>query len=220
MLTTSWFANVVQVWDPAVHDVVESHADFATPLNAVRYQGDLIVAELSANQVVRREAGTTDKEVLAAMPVPTGLATDGDSLWAADWVTGSVFLIADDGQALAAPQVVAQGLSFPEGMAVDKDGNLLVVETGINQVTRIDVTTGEKSVLASGLNIGMAGPPGMPPTYIFNGIAVDNCGAIYVSVDTDNTVVQISPRGSGPLACAAGQPQPPRPPICDRLPNH
>ncbi|RVU48227.1 hypothetical protein EA187_01975 [Lujinxingia sediminis] len=206
VLTSSWFANVVQTWDPAQEAVVESHADFSTPLNAIRYQGDLIVAELTANRVVRREAGTTDKEVLAAIPVPTGLATDGEDLWAADWVTGSVYLIAEDGQALAAPEVVAQGLSFPEGMAVDEDGDLLVVETGLNQVTRIDVETGEKSVLASGLNIGMAGPSGMPPTYIFNGIAVDDCGVIYVSVDTDNSVVKIAPRGRGALRCSFGRP--------------
>ncbi|RAL25474.1 hypothetical protein DL240_04480 [Lujinxingia litoralis] len=206
VLTSSWFANVVQVWDPEQEAVVESHSDFATPLNALRYQDDLIVAELSTHQVVRRAAGTTDKEVLAAVPVPTGLATDGDSLWVADWASGSVYLIADEGEPVSPPQVVAQGLSFPEGMAVDTDGDLLVVETGRNQVTRIDVESGETSVLASGLDIGMAGPAGMPPTYVFNGIAVDDCGVVYVSVDSDNSVVKISPRGREARACGTLRP--------------
>lgn len=216
VLTSSWFANVVQTWDPAQEAVVESHADFSTPLNALRYQGDLIVSELTANRVVRREAGTFDMETLAAIPVPTGLATDGEDLWAADWVTGNIYLIADDGQALASPQIVAQGLAQPEGMAVDKDGNLLVVETGIDQITKIDVQTGQTSMVASDLDVGMPGPPGMPPTYIFNGIAVDDCGVIYVSVDTDNSVVKITPRGVDTLRCIAGLP--PRPLICDYLP--
>jgi sugar lactone lactonase YvrE len=193
LLTTSWFANVVQVWDPAVHTVVESHRDFAVPLNAVRYQGDLVVAELATHRVVRRPAGTTDKLPMAGVPVPTGLATDGDSLWVADWATGRVLLIADNGQTLPAPQLVASGLSFPEGMTVDSDGTLLVVETGADQLTRIDPATGAKTVVADDLEVGLAGPPGMPPTYIFNGVAADECGTIYLTVDSKNTIEKFTP---------------------------
>lgn len=196
MLTTSWFANVVQVWDPAVHAVVESHQDFAVPLNAVRYQGDLVVAELVTHRVVRRAAGTTNKETLAGVPVPSGLATDGDSLWVADWATGRVLRVAQGGQALAAPETVAAGLAFPEGMTVDTDGTLLVVETGTNQLTRIDPATGQKTVVEDGLDVGLRGPAGTPPTFIFNGVDVDDCGNIYVSVDTDNNIQKLTPPGA------------------------
>ncbi len=201
VLTTSWFANVVQVWDPNLEAVVESHGDFAAPLNALRYQDDLIVAELATNRVVRRPAGTTDTLAIAQIPMPTGLATDGDSLWVADWITGNIFQIAEDGQYLESPQQVAQGLSFPEGMAVDVDGTLLVVETGADQITRIDPSTGEKSALATGLPIGMEGPPGMPPTYVFNGIAIDDCGMVYVTVDSERSVLRLTPKGTGAPAC-------------------
>lgn len=201
LLTTSWFANVVQVWDPALGAVVESHGDFDTPLNAVRYQGDLVVAELGTHSVVRRADGTTDKETLGFAQIPSGLATDGDSLWVADWMTGQVMRIAEAGDPLAAPELVADGLVFPEGMAVDNDGTLLVVETGANQVTRIDPATGDKTVVDDGLDIGLPGPPGMPPTFVFNGIDVDDCGNIYVSVDTENSIVKLSPLGAGTPAC-------------------
>ncbi len=194
VLTSSWFANVVQEWDPTSETVVESYSDFAVPLNAVRYQGDLVVAELGTHRVVRRPAGTTTKETLAQVPVPTGLATDGDSLWVADWATGRVMRIAQGGQALAAPQVVAQGLSYPEGMTLDTDGTLLVVETGTGQLTRIDPATGETSVVEDGLEVGLQGPPTMPPTYVFNGVDVDDDGNIYVSLDVKNTIEKLSPR--------------------------
>lgn len=194
LLTTSWFANVVQTWDPSLHTVVESHQDFAVPLNAVRYNGDLVVAELATHRVVRRPAGTMDKLPMAGVPVPTGLATDGDSLWVADWATGRVLRIAQGGQALASPELVAADLSFPEGMTVDNDGTLLVVETGTDQLTRIDPATGQKTVVEDGLDVGMQGPATMPPTYIFNGVDVDDAGNIYVSVDTHNTIEKLKPR--------------------------
>ncbi|MFP4598489.1 MAG: SMP-30/gluconolactonase/LRE family protein [Persicimonas sp.] len=205
LLTTSWFANVVQVWDPAVHAVVESHQDFAVPLNAVRYDGDLVVAELATNRVVSRPAGTNDTIPMAQVPVPTGLATDGDSLWVADWATGRVLRIAQGGQPLATPEMVAWGLSFPEGMTVDNDGTLLVVETGTDQLTRIDPTTGQKTVVEDGLDVGLQGPAGVPPTYIFNGVDVDQCGNIYVSVDTDNAIEKLTPQGAGAPGCLNGQ---------------
>ncbi|MFW5966593.1 MAG: hypothetical protein ACOCV2_03695, partial [Persicimonas sp.] len=116
VLTTSWFADVVQVWDPAADTVVESHDDFDTPLNAVRYQGDLVVAELGKQRVVRRPADTVNTEPLASVPVPTGLATDGDSLWVADWATGRILRIAKGGEALETPELVTTDLAAPEGM--------------------------------------------------------------------------------------------------------
>ena len=204
MITTSWFANVVQVWDPAVHAVVESHADFAAPLNAIRYHGDLVVAELGTNRVVRRPAGTSDKLAMAGIPVPTGLATDGDSLWVTDWVTGNLYRIAENGQTLPSPVLVASGLVQPEGLTVDRDGTLLVVETGSDQLTRVNPTTGVKSLVKSGLDVGMAGPPGMPPTYIFNGVDVDQCGVIYISNDTGNRIDKLVPTDLGALLCIIG----------------
>lgn len=204
MLTTSWFANVVQVWDPAVHAVVESHSDFATPLNAVRYNGDLVVAELTTHRVVRRPAGTTQTLPMAGVAVPTGLATDGDSLWVADWATGKVLRIAENGQTLAAPELVADGLVQPEGMTVDLDGTLLVVETGSDQLTRIDPTTGAKTVVKTGLDVGLSGPANLPPTFIFNGVDVGPCGVIYISNDTGNRIDTLVPTDFGTLMCLVG----------------
>ena len=86
---------------------------------------------------------------------------------------------------------VAQGLAGLEGLAVDQDGSLLVVEAKAGRLSRIDVVTGAVSVLAEGLELGSPGPPSMPPTWVFNGVAVGPSGAIYVTGDKSNVLYRL-----------------------------
>jgi sugar lactone lactonase YvrE len=111
--------------------------------------------------------------------VPAGLAATADSLWAADWAAGSVLQLVAGDQPLQQPKVVAQGLASPEGLAVDRDGSLLVVESGAGRLSRIDPATGKVSIVADGLSFETP-LPGAPPTTSFNGVAVGSSGAIYV----------------------------------------
>jgi glucose/arabinose dehydrogenase len=91
-------------------------------------------------------------------------------------------------------ELVADGLAFPEGLALGADGNLLVVETGIGRLSRINPATGDVTPVAEGLALGAPGTPGMPPTWIFNGVAVGGDGAIYVTGDIDNVIYRIEVR--------------------------
>ncbi|KYF83062.1 hypothetical protein BE20_40200 [Sorangium cellulosum] len=190
LIFTSWFANVVQVYDPATASVLETYSDFATPLNAVRFQGDLVVAELGAGQgagrVVRETGG--GRVTLAPMSVPSGLAVEGGDLWAADWATGEVLQLVSGGATLSPPLEVAAGLWQPEGMAVDLDGTLLVVESGRRKLLRIDPSTGEITVLAKHLEVGLPATTGTPPTFGMSSVAVGPSGAIYVSGDKANVL--------------------------------
>ena len=88
--------------------------------------------------------------------------------------------------------MITEGLSFPEGMAINTDGSLLIVETGIGQITRVDPISGEKTVWFEGLNVGLHSSD-MPPTFIFNGIAVGSGGEVYVSSDNDNAIYRFWP---------------------------
>lgn len=84
---------------------------------------------------------------------------------------------------------------MPEGLALNLDGNLLVVETGAGRLSRIHLTTGAVSVLADGLELGApAIPGGTPPTFQFNGVTVGPSGAIYVTGDLTNVIYRIWPR--------------------------
>ena len=75
------------------------HFDFAMPLNAVRFDGDLVVAEFGTASVVRASGDDpAQRETIATgLTVPAGLATDGENLWVGDWATGQVWQIIADG---------------------------------------------------------------------------------------------------------------------------
>ncbi|WP_437734386.1 hypothetical protein [Sorangium sp. So ce1335] len=190
LILSAWFAGVVQVYDPATGSVLETHTDFASPLNAVRFQGDLVVAELGAAsgaaRVVRKTSGGL--ETLAPMVVPSGLAVSGGDLWAADWATGAVLQLASGGVTLSPPFEVVAGLDQPEGMAVDLDGTLLVVESGRRRLLRIDPSTGDTSVVARRLAVGLDATTGTVPTFAMSSVAVGASGAIYVTGDEGNVL--------------------------------
>ena len=195
MIATSWFGNAVQVWDPRTKSLIESHPDFAVPVNAIEFQGDMVVAELMTGSIVKRTPGTTERVVLAeGLYVPSGMTTDkGGNLWVADWATGMIWQVIVAGVVQGAPIPVAFDLDEPEGIAVDNRGRLIVVETGAQRLVRIDPATGEKQLIASNLPVGIPSAPGTPPQWILNGVAVDRLGAIYVSCDVENKIIKIWP---------------------------
>ena len=193
LLVSSWFGNAVQVWD-TTGQVLETYSDFAFPSNALRFQGDLVVAEFGfapgQGQILRQTPA--GRVTLAAdLDAPTGLAADGGDLWFADWATGDILQIIDDGQHLPAPLLVASGLHQPEGLTVDLDGTLLVVESGAGRLSRVDPATGAVSEIATGLATGLPPIDGVPQPYIFSGVAVSPTGEIYVAGDLDNVIYRL-----------------------------
>jgi sugar lactone lactonase YvrE len=194
LVLTSWFGNTVEVWNPASQAILEVHL-FDVPLNAMRFQGDLVVSELGTGSVVRLDAGSNLRTPLATgLSVPSGLAAIEDNLWVADWATGFVWQIVADGITLDPPQLTAAGLALPEGMAADHDGSLLVVESGMGRLSRVDPATGSVHTIADNLALGSAPPAGWPPTWIFSDVAVGEAGAIYVTGDVDNVIYRIEVR--------------------------
>jgi DNA-binding beta-propeller fold protein YncE len=173
VIVTSWMANLVQIWDPAADTEVASWPDFAVPVNAIRFGADLVVAELGTGSVVRQTPGGVRSTIADGLFVPSGLAATDDDLWVTDWASGFVWRIVTNGTATKVR--VATGLANPEGIAVDHDGSLLVVESGAGRLVRI-LPTGEKVVLADGLDLGPS-------------------GAIYVTGDRASVVWRFEERG-------------------------
>jgi glucose/arabinose dehydrogenase len=124
---------------------------------------------------------TCTAEPLAQFAFPTGLAATDDDLWAADWVMGTVRQLVRDG--VPVDEVVATGLSGPEGMAVTPEGDLVVLEATAHRLSLVDLPTGSVVPLVEGLDVGQPPPVGMPPHWTFEGVAVGASGAIYVSTD-------------------------------------
>jgi sugar lactone lactonase YvrE len=204
LVLSSWFGSAVQVWNPDTREVVQ-HLDFTFPLNAIRFEGDLVVAGLTS--VVRVSAADPEvRETLAeGLDTPAGLAATDDDLWVSEWGAGRVLQIVADGERLSEPVPVATGLSFPEGLALTPGGSLLVVEAGAGRLSRIDLATGEVGTIAEGLQLGAEGVPGFPGIWGFNGVAVGPSGTIYVTGDVGNVLYRIEAVEEPPAIVPARQ---------------
>ncbi len=190
LILSEWANSQVIFIDLATMETVETDRSFAIPLNAIPFAGDTIVAELRGGRVVRR---SDHLALTTGLIVPTGLAGNDQDLYVADWWTGVVWQLVDDGAILTPRRFVAAGLARPEGLAFDLDGTLLVVETGTGRLARIDPTTGVVSEVFSGLEVGLSAITGFPPPYIFSGVAVGPTGTIYVTGDRGNVIYRYKP---------------------------
>lgn len=109
LVLSNWFSNAVIVWNPQTQKVLEEYYDFKTPLNAIRFQGDLIVNELGTSSVVQASADDpTQRTTLAKdLAVPAGLAADSENLWVSDRATGKG--VATGSRRCSAPKTNADG---------------------------------------------------------------------------------------------------------------
>ncbi len=199
LLITSGFTNALQVLDPETGAVSLDIRDLLGVTNAIRHEGDVVAAQLVTGagdaSVVEAEGGRdvvldssmTIGSIGVPLVVPLGLASDGDTLYVGDWATGIVWAV-DDG--VVAP--LATGRQGLEGMVVDGD-RLLVVETGRQQVTAIDLVTGDVSPVIVGLDYSDRVTPGFFPFGIMSGVAVGE-RSIYVSDDGVNKVYEFRRR--------------------------
>ncbi|MGB5317285.1 MAG: hypothetical protein WBN56_14900, partial [Robiginitalea sp.] len=197
LVVSSWFSGAVQVWstvDQSVETISYGFPDVQKiPIDAVRVAGDIYISDLTVGGVVREGTSTP---VVAL--VSSGLASDGDILYAADWGSGNGstdgIIYAIDISAGTPPEKIAEGLSNPEGLALDQEGRLLVVETGTSSLLRIDLMNGNaRTTLAEGLDFdkGSLGAAG-PPSFFFDAVAVGPSGDIYVTGGGSNVIYKIS----------------------------
>ncbi len=191
LIISSGFSGAVQVLDPATGAIAFDTRDLATPTNAIRHGGTLVAAQLGvspgpASVVNAEDPSEVFLQNTASTPlfVPLGLASDDDTLYVGDWATGIVWAIDEAG-----PAPIASGLLGLEGLAVDGD-RLLAVETGRQQVTAIDLDTGEQSAAVVGLDFSDRVPEGFFPFGLMSGVAVGPDHSIVVADDGVNTVLQ------------------------------
>ena len=197
LVFSSYFDNAIKLWDPETQQVLAERRDVAVPLDAIGYAGGAAVAELETGTIawLELEEGGARELLADDMVVPTGLATDGDRLWASDWVTGLLMLVAEDGEALPEPIIIAE-LEHPEGLAVAPDGRILALEgpePGHGRLVAVDPDDGAIEMLADDLPFGRPGPVGAPPHGAFNGVAVAPDGTVYVTGDVDNAIYRLDP---------------------------
>ncbi len=180
LVMTNTFNGSVQLMDPATGEILQDVRTVALPINAIRHDGRIVAAAAGGSNVVNID--DPEDVLIGELGLPTGLASDGTTLYVSDWATGNVWAV--DG---AGPRVVVEGLAQPEGLAIDGD-RLLVVETGAQQVTAIDLATGETAPVITGLDFSATPVQGFLPNGALSGVAVGPDRAIYVSDDGTNSL--------------------------------
>ena len=186
----------IQIWDP---DQQQEALLISYPGadNAIGFDGAIVATSFETKDVVRIDPANPEaRTVLAAdLAYPLGLATEAGDLYVGDFLTGQIWQIAAAGVTLDPPRLVAEGLDGPEGMALTGDGRLLVVESGADRLSIIDLANdqvnGQVNVLMTDLGLLRDVPRSRPLHYFFNGVAVSATGTIYVTADGPNVIYRL-----------------------------
>jgi RHS repeat-associated protein len=88
-------------------------------------------------------------------------------------------------------ETLASGLQDPRGVALEADGNVIVVEASAGRITRVKTRQRSSETVRSGLNLP-------------EGVAIDQQGRILVSVFRDGQVVRLSANGQQSETVAQG----------------
>lgn len=190
LLATSWFTNTLQVFDPASGESVDLIHDVVTPSDAIMRAGAILVAELASGKITRIDAENYSNRTTFAEGLigPVDLLETADGGLYASEAGGRILRVGADGSLTA----VAEGLALPEGMAEMPDGRIAVAEVAVQRLIALDPATGKVEILASGLPIGAPPSPGLPPSNLPTGVAVDADGTVYFSSDLENAIYRLA----------------------------
>ena len=191
LILTSWFDGDVRLWDQAAQRQTWRKAGLAGPVSAVRFGAEVVVSEHGTGRVIGFDANGAEATVYAeGLPAPTGLWSSGGDLFVSDRQLGQILQLAEAGAVLSPYRVVVSGLTTPEGFVV-KGQDFVVVEADLGQVTRIKAK-GERLVLADVPAGSQAASLDQPPSQVFNGIAMDDAGALYVPGESNRVLYKIT----------------------------
>jgi len=219
---SDWGANQVIALDPGGgHEVVATVASFPMCIDFLP-DGRLLIVDSAQRRLLRREpdgslvrhadlSGISDKpwnDIVADDRGNAYVNTIGFDFPGGEFAPGLVVLVSPDGSVAQ----VADGLAFPNGMAISPDGGTLVVaESYANQLTGYDI--GSDGGLAN--RRVWAETPGDHP----DGICMDADGAIWYADVGNKHCVRVREGGQvlasvewdrGAFACALSRGEDPR----------
>jgi len=129
-------------------------------------------------------------------------------VWMVAAATGNISVVAGTGtygDGGDGGQAIATSLSNPNGVAVDKAGNLYIADTDNNRIRMVAAATGVITTVA-GPGLPYALGDGGPATSAFvvpEGIAVDGSGNLYIADGSNNRVRMIAAK-TGIISTVAG----------------
>lgn len=188
LILVSWFSNDVRIWNPESMTRKARYTEMSLPVSAVRYEGDIVVAQHGKNRVVALQ-DESERTIASGLPAPTGLVVAANNLYVSDRKRGQILLIARNGEPLPEPTIVIEGLTTPEGFVVTPTG-FIVMEADTGQIVQVD-SGGAREVLGEVPPGRQAASTGQPPSMIFNGITMPAEDTLFVTGEMDNKLYRI-----------------------------
>ena len=150
LVTSSWTANFVKIWDPATDSMVANFEKFKKPTNAIALGKDIVFSELGG-AIKRFSPAAPDKATTLAdgLKQPFGLAYANGDLYVSEDLGGRIVQIMKNDKVIT-PKVVKEGLKSPQGLAI-ANGHLYVVEAGEGRLLTIDLSNGDSKTVAHGM---------------------------------------------------------------------
>jgi len=187
-------AGAVQVFDAPTGKSTDLHHGFVTPTEAFPMEdGSVLVTEYARGAIVRTGPDDWDTRITVADkldgPAMMAMGPDGH-LYVTVTKGGQIIRFKGNNDF----EVVAEGLANPEGLDLLADGRVVVAEAAAQQISVLDLGTGEKSVIASDLPFGIIPDEG-PEVFMPTGIAADDKGNVYFSSEITAQVFRLSPGG-------------------------
>ena len=194
VVTTS--GGQVARYRPAANETDYLATDFDQLYGVAIGPGEAIVfAELGTGRVHSLRSGNVDT-LASGLLDPVGVAFDPDGTpLVAESGAGRVVRLSG-----SAVETVVDELQRPQGILVT-DGQLYIVDAGAKELVHVDLSTGARHTIASGLPVGP--PPGVVPKPLkgmppfsgpqgpFAGITVGHDGTLFVSADGDGSVLAL-----------------------------
>jgi sugar lactone lactonase YvrE len=156
--------------------------------------GHLLVGDQALGAVFDVDVATgRSVPVVQGLRSPSGLAYDpaGHTVYVSDTGGGRVLAV-NLSMPAPSPFLVATGLAAPEGVALDRDGTVLIVEGDTGRLFRVG-RSGQRVLVASGLPTRTTGI-GLPLLNYSSDVLVRRDGTIVVSGDADGSLVELVAR--------------------------
>lgn len=189
----SFATNSVQLIDRATQRTLVMAHGFKVPVDAIPLDdGSVLVLELGTGSIVRASGDKLAERqpIVSGLKLPVQMIRGADGQLCVTELGGNLLRVPATG---GKPDVVAEGLNQPEGLAQTPWGSLVVAEVGARRLTEINLADGSRHTVADNLPIGAPQVPGAPPAGVPTGVAVASDGSVYVSSDINNAIYRVRP---------------------------
>ncbi len=206
-LLTSTSTGTLQIIDSETQETSAMVHGLNAPSAAVELpDGSIVISEMASGKLVKLGGENYDERTDVAEglhgPVQMIMGQDGNI-----YLTEAAGFLTRVNPKTGELTRVAKDLAMPEGLAQLQNGDFVIAETAERRLSVLDLDSGEREVLAKDLPIGLPAGPGMPPSGIPTGVAVDANGVIYFGSDIDNGLYKIEPVIVEPERAVADKPE-------------